>query len=430
MKLENVVSGLVIERLGGCLLVEVVSASIATATDLPDLVQKDESFEAGRFHVVCYQRSAMCDAQIVVGDYVDLIITSTTPPAPVAVDDEEAEAADHSCDPAVDPAGGTDVTAGATDLSAGAASGGSGGSGGEVDSSGSDASTHAASVQTVQGVVVRHHERRNLLARPAPMGGSSINHFRYKAIAANVDQIVVVVAASPVVPISSVDRILVAAHAYDMQAILVVNKVDLEGTGALLDSLAHYPRLGYPLLPVSVVTGEGLEDLQAALRGKNSVFVGQSGIGKSSLVNTLLPAGARYTAKVGALVKSVNLGAHTTSSSRLFHLTDRASFSSGDSDSGSDSSSDSSSGGDSEGGVGGGGCIIDSPGIRELGLWHLSEDDIKEGFVEIAELSDTCKFRNCQHTPDTLGCAVQRGIADGTVHPSRLASYFTFLQMG
>ena len=342
----NVVTGLVIERLGGCLLVEVDGASADQPT-----------------HAVCYQRSALCDAQIVVGDRVDLSITSSS----------------------------SSSTSSSSTVSAPL-------NASVVDDDPDDGPVVAA-VPTVQGVVLRHLERRNLLQRPAPVGGASAAVFRSKAIAANVDQLAVVIASTPAVPISSVDRLLVAAHAYAMDAVLVVNKVDLDGGQALLESLAHYADLGYSVLPVSVVTGEGLPELRALLSGKSSVFVGQSGMGKSSLVNVVLPPGARHLAKVGDLVKSVNLGAHTTSSARLFHLPE-------------------------------GGCVIDSPGIREFGLWTLRDEEIQEGFFEITELAGRCKFRNCKHTPDTLGCAVQQGLRDGTVHPTRLASYFSFLQKG
>lgn len=181
-----------------------------------------------------------------------------------------------------------------------------------------------------------------------------------------------------------------------MEAIILLNKMDLEGSEELFSNLQRYSAMGYPVLKVSVKSKEGLQDLRDTLKDKCSIFVGQSGIGKSSLVNTLLPD-EDYKAKIGALVRSANLGAHTTSSARLFHLPE-------------------------------GGRIIDSPGIRELGLWHLSEASIKAGFREIDALTDKCKFRNCKHTEETLGCAVQKGIRDGIVHPDRLESYFTFLE--
>jgi ribosome small subunit-dependent GTPase A len=370
-------TGLVIERLGGSLLVEVNS------TD-----------DSPRYNVICYQRSTLTDSVIVVGDTVDLLLV--TPSATNVtlqnsnVNGDMMEIKDSFEDQSemiIPLTGSVD----------------------EPKSSGADEKTiieplvedhtseqlqSPAAFLPLQGVVLGHHERLNLLQRPSPFNSGT--NAKNKVIAANIDQIILVVSAVPIVPLSSIDRILVAAHEYDMEAIILLNKMDLEGSEELFSNLQRYSAMGYPVLKVSVKTKEGLQDLRDTLKDKCSIFVGQSGIGKSSLVNTLLPD-EDYKAKIGALVRSANLGAHTTSSARLFHLPE-------------------------------GGRIIDSPGIRELGLWHLSEASIRAGFREIDSLTDKCKFRNCKHTEETLGCAVQRGIRDGIVHPDRLQSYFTFLE--
>ena len=362
-KHEDSQVGLVIERLGGSLLVEVGGENGASP-----------------FTVVCYQRSSLTDSVIVVGDKVDLLIvrpTATNVTAgsinlqngelqadesgsevsvEVLVDAEtvitESAVAEVSADEKHDPL--DDINASGT----------------------AQQSQPQPPAVPLQGVVLGHHQRLNLLQRPSPFNSGT--NAKNKAIAANINQIILVVSALPVVPLSSIDRILVAAHEYGMDAIVLLNKMDLEGSQELFDTLGRYSAIGYPVLKVSVKTMEGLSELRSVLRDKCSVFVGQSGIGKSSLVNTLLPD-ADYKAKTGALVRSANLGAHTTSSARLFHLPE-------------------------------GGTIIDSPGIRELGLWHLSETSIKEGFREIDKLTGKCKFRNCKHTEDTLGCAVQQGV--------------------
>jgi ribosome small subunit-dependent GTPase A len=364
-------TGLVIERLGRSLLVEVNS------TD-----------DSPRYNVICYQRSTLTDSVIVVGDTVDLLlVTSTLQNSTVNSDMIEikesfedqskmiipltgsVDEAKSSCDekPVIEPL---------------------------VENQTSEQPQSPAGILPLQGVVLGHHERLNLLQRPSPFNSGT--NAKNKIIAANIDQIILVVSAVPIVPLSSIDRILVAAHEYDMEAIILLNKMDLEGSEDLFSNLQRYSAMGYPVLKVSVKTKEGLQDLRDTLKDKCSIFVGQSGIGKSSLVNTLLPD-EDYKAKIGALVRSANLGAHTTSSARLFHLPE-------------------------------GGRIIDSPGIRELGLWHLSEASIRAGFREIDALTDKCKFRNCKHTEETLGCAVQKGIRDGIVHPDRLESYFTFLE--
>lgn len=380
---EDFETGLVIERLGGSLLVEVKNNN----DSLP-------------YNVVCYQRSSLCDSIIVVGDTVDLLIV--TPPtinSTLVMDDStnmkivntemrsELNLECMALPPALTFANtengfkspNEDTTEESSEISI------------RYESEQSQVQSDAP--LPLQGVVLKHHERLNLLQRPSPFNSGS--NAKNKAIAANIDQIILVVSSIPVVPFSSIDRILVAANEYDMDAIILVNKMDLEGSDELFNNLKHYEKMGYPLLGVSVKTEDGLQELRNILKDKCSVFVGQSGIGKSSLVNTLLPD-ADYKAKIGALVRSANLGAHTTSSARLFHIPE-------------------------------GGKIIDSPGIRELGLWHLSESSIKAGFREIDALTDKCKFRNCRHTEDTLGCAVQQGIRDGIVHPARLESYFAFL---
>jgi ribosome small subunit-dependent GTPase A len=250
-----------------------------------------------------------------------------------------------------------------------------------------------------QGVVTSHEPRTTLLQRPLPSGKGQM-----KAIAANVDHVVVVVCASPKVPLSSVDRILVAAHEYGMEATLVLNKIDdIEGTQALRQDLKHYPELGYRLLEVSVESGEGLESLRALLRGRCSIFVGQSGVGKSSLVNTLLPDMASQQ-RVGDLVKGAHIGSHTTSSARLFHLPPEPCD-------------------EKEAVAGQEGTVIDSPGIRELGVWHLPLEAIQAGFFEIAELASQCRFRNCKHDEGELGCAVQRALGEGKVARTRFLHY-------
>jgi ribosome small subunit-dependent GTPase A len=371
-EIPNSETGLVIERLGGSLLVEVSS--------------KDNS---SRYDVICYQRSSLTDSVIVVGDYVDLLVVARSDAKADVDADQVGDLGGELYETEQSAVGVLDDNLSATATAV-------------VDHEAvlEDSMTDReqplgdAPVLPLQGVVLRHHDRTNLLQRPSPFNSGT--GAKNKAIAANIDQIILVVSAVPIVPLSSIDRILVAAHEYNMEAIILLNKIDLEGSEELFERLGRYSAIGYPVLKVSVRTEEGLEELREKLQNKCSVFVGQSGIGKSSLVNTLLPD-ADFKAKIGALVRSANLGAHTTSSARLFHLPE-------------------------------GGTIIDSPGIRELGLWHLSEASIKAGFREIDSLTHNCKFRNCKHTAATLGCAVQEGVRNGIVHPDRLESYFTFLE--
>ena len=346
-KHEDYETGLVIERLGGSLLVE---------------VQGKEG--APTYNVVCYQRSNLCDSQIVVGDNVNLLIVKTS--NGTVANNATGSSTDSSIESDSSVIGEITSTSSSNDISTIISSSG-GDRGGDSSSSvdfianflsrseedeteflltgiipenilenadeniinsiaseqSSERSTETVSIPLappalpLQGVVLGHHERLNLLQRPSPF--NSVSNAKNKAIAANIDQIILVMSAVPIVPLSSVDRILVAANEYDMDAIILLNKMDLEGSEELFNDLKRYERMGYKLLKVSVKTKEGLEEFRDTLKDKCSVFVGQSGIGKSSLVNTLLPD-ADYKAKIGALVRSANLGAHTTSSARLFHL--------------------------------------------------------------------------------------------------------------
>jgi ribosome biogenesis GTPase len=151
--------------------------------------------------------------------------------------------------------------------------------------------------------------------------------------------------------------------------------------------LAIYPTLGYRVLEVSSQSGS-LKELQQALQSRISVFVGQSGVGKSSLVNTLLPEAALRVGELSALRQK---GTHTTTTAQLFHLP-------------------------------GGGSLIDSPGIREFGLWHMQREQVEQGFREFRALLGHCRFRDCSHKHEP-GCAILDAAAQGTISAARLDSY-------
>jgi len=309
------------------------------------------------------------------------------------------------------------------------------------------AHNNANSGSREKGVVVHVRERRNLLQRPTGdataavarararskgeskgnsdnSGGSGCGSSKdarggprrksgLKPLAANVDTLAVVLCGRPAVLPSTVDRLLVAAAAHHMRCIIVLNKIDEcdEGTETARAHLQHYPALGYPVVEVSAATGAGLGTLRAHLSGGTSVFVGQSGVGKSSLVNALVP---HAHTRVGHLVRSTeSIGAHTTSTGRLFHFASDAGV------------------GAEVGGQGhsyGYGSLIDSPGLREIGLWHLPRVSICAGFAEIAALAQRCRYRDCAHTEGAPGCAVQVGLQAGLVHPSRLQHMHHYLE--
>lgn len=235
------------------------------------------------------------------------------------------------------------------------------------------------------GVVVAQLERDSVLSRPDPYG-------KLKAIAANIDQIFIVIAPYPEPYANLINRYLIAAEVVGIEPVIVMNKTDLlandnELATQMAALLAIYPTLGYRILHTSINEG-GLSELHEALRERTSVFVGQSGVGKSSLVNVLLPAA---DLRVGALSESTQKGIHTTTTAQLFHLE-------------------------------AGGSLIDSPGIREFGLWHMNKDDVEQGFREFAPVLGTCKFRDCQHEHEP-GCAILAAVESGQINATRLASY-------
>lgn len=241
------------------------------------------------------------------------------------------------------------------------------------------------------GVVVARGERISVLERPDL-------HGQLRPVAANIDQILIVVAVEPEPHPGLIDRYLVAAENTGIPPALVLNKSDLlpaEG-GELREMLARYGDLGYPLIEASARGDNGLDALHAQLTDRTSVFVGQSGVGKSSLIDKLLPD---ETLRIGALSADTRKGKHTTTTARLYPLP--------------------------EGGVAGRpreGDLIDSPGIREFGLWHLDERELADGFIEFRPYIGRCRFRDCRHRQEP-GCALLDAVERGEIHPQRFASF-------
>ena len=234
------------------------------------------------------------------------------------------------------------------------------------------------------GVVVARQERNSELLRPDPYG-------KLKAVAANIDQIIVVIAPLPEPHAKLIDRYLVAAEAVHIPPLILLNKSDListENRTYIEELLAPYPELGYPVLEASCQNQDGLSELLGALNGKVSVFVGQSGVGKSSLVNALLPGTDLRTSELSDMRQE---GVHTTTTAQLLHLP-------------------------------AGGALIDSPGIREFGLWHMEREQVEQGFAEFLPLLGACKFRDCKHEQEPK-CALLEAAARGEISERRLQSY-------
>jgi ribosome biogenesis GTPase len=244
--------------------------------------------------------------------------------------------------------------------------------------------------QEGSGVVVARTERDNVLERPDARG-------QLRPVAANIDQILIVFAVEPEPHANLIDRYLVAAEATGIEPVLVLNKMDLlpEQGGALRELLDRYEALGYPVVTTSINTENGLNALHHRLAERTSVFVGQSGVGKSSLIGCLLP---HETLRVGELSEDTRKGRHTTTTARLYHFTGL----------GPDCRLE--------------GELIDSPGIREFGLIHLDEQQVANGFIEFREHLGCCRFRDCRHRQEP-GCALLAAVKAGNIHEQRFASY-------
>lgn len=242
----------------------------------------------------------------------------------------------------------------------------------------------------VTGIVEAVHERTSVLTRPDFYNG-------VKPIAANIDQIIIVSAIVPELSSNIIDRYLVACETLVIEPLIVLNKIDLLDTAARQRTdciMETYRRIGYAVLEVSSQTLEGIAAFAQALAGRISVFAGQSGVGKSSLLNVLLPP-SKEKIQVKQVSGVSGLGQHTTTTSRLYHFPH-------------------------------GGDVIDSPGVREFSLWHLEPEQITQGFVEFRNYLGACKFRDCRHDTN-LGCAIRAAMEKGDIAEERFDNYHRML---
>lgn len=235
-----------------------------------------------------------------------------------------------------------------------------------------------------QGVIEKIKPRSTLLFRS--------DGFKEKIIAANVSQIIIVVAAVPSFSEELINRCLVAAEDQGINVLIVLNKADLvEPTRVAASRLFIYETLGYPLLKLSAQ--KDIDLLLPYLLGNISVLAGQSGMGKSTLLNKLIPEAKRATAEISTALDS---GCHTTTHTHLYHL---------------DATSH----------------LIDSPGIQEFGLHHIKNESLIWGFTEFHPYVGQCKFNNCRHISEP-GCALKEAVEEGKIDSRRLAFYHKLLQ--
>lgn len=237
-------------------------------------------------------------------------------------------------------------------------------------------------------VIASAEPRRSQLARRAPGTGRP----RPKIIAANIDRVVIVFAAAHPEPNARMlDRFLVLAEANQLAPVIVLNKADLLAAGDAADPplLAPYRAAGYRTLLASTKTGAGIEELRTLLCDGRSVLTGPSGVGKSSLLNTVQPG---LGLRIGEVSEVVRKGKHTTVSARLIRLEC-------------------------------GGYVADTPGLREVGMWGIEPGELAHCFPEFREHLDACRYtRSCSHTHEP-GCGVREAVASGEISEARYQSY-------
>lgn len=232
-----------------------------------------------------------------------------------------------------------------------------------------------------QGRIEKILPRRSLLTRPA-------KNKKIRPVAANIDRVYVVFATEPHCDFLLIDQYLAICENKNIDAVLVLNKIDLSNIATLDNELQHYKDLGYDLHKVSAAENIGISELKIALNKHISIFTGQSGVGKSSLTNALIPNKQLKTNTVSEITKH---GRHTTTAATLYHLP-------------------------------GGGDLIDSPGVAIFGLADLTEQQLAWGYREFQPLLELCRFNNCRHHKDK-DCAVRNAAEKGEISMQRYSRY-------
>lgn len=243
--------------------------------------------------------------------------------------------------------------------------------------------------------IVKIEPRSNYIIRRA----SNLSK-EFQILAANLSQAVLVVTLSnPETNTTFIDRFLATAEAYRVPVLMAINKIDLltsDDGKQLLDAVSYlYESIGYKVIKMSTLTGEGVDQLKEQLKDKTTLFSGNSGVGKSSLINMLVP---EAHLKVGDVSEAHHTGMHTTTFSELLDLP-------------------------------GGGAIIDTPGVKGFGTIDFEKAEVAHYFREIFKISENCRFSNCTHTHEP-GCAVLQAVEQSRISQSRYASYLSIMEDG
>ncbi len=240
-----------------------------------------------------------------------------------------------------------------------------------------------------RGLITEVLPRRSKLSRHTPVPGQRVFE---QVIVANADQVLPVFSvANPTPKWGLLDRYLIAAKAVELPSLIVINKYDLRAKNPKLDEdIEIYRRIGYRVLTVSALSGEGIEELKQALHGCMSVLVGKSGVGKTSLLNAIQPGLGLYVKAVST--GELGKGRHTTTHLEMFALEL-------------------------------GGTLVDTPGMREFGLWNIAREELAYLFPEMAEYVGQCKFGLSCHHDGEPGCAIRKAVIKGDISPYRYKSY-------
>ena len=233
-------------------------------------------------------------------------------------------------------------------------------------------------------------ERKNLISRP------NLYQRKNKNIAANIDQAAIIITHAPAPVEHYIDRYLAALHNSNIKPIIIVNKVDAQEQKDKehIEYLANiYRAIGYDIFYISAIKGIGIDRLLESLKSKTSIFLGQSGVGKSETLNTILGDKIINTKNIS---QSTKKGRHTTTTSTLYEINDSTN-------------------------------IIDSPGIREFGLWHITKDELFSGFRDFSKYNGMCQYRNCSHEENSKGCEIVKQVENGNIDPLRFKNYHRIL---